>query len=279
MAIFLLILLVGASLAEERTGKLTVFSDIPEVDIFVDGVWAAKNKLVIDIPIGKHYVRVAKGEETIQSGIVEIEEGKEKIIVAQPKGKTELPIRRMLYFFGSYSSLSYDLPSSVTVGGTTYSFKDTSYDPFLGLGGEVVFYLPFIDLSTNVGFNYNFNSTARGTIVTVGTTLETPDIATVGVSTLYGNLSRILIYEKNYEVNLGAGFNYSFYSGATYVGSPGWQVYLENMVKQLGGRILQQPLIIRLGYLYCSGTSSSRGYTQSVVNKGLFLRAGIAYNL
>jgi len=276
---------MGISLAQERTGKLTVFSDVPEVDIFVDGVWAAKNKLVIDIPVGKHYVRVAKGEETIQSGIVEIEEGKEKIVVAQPKGKAELPIRRMLYIFGSYSSLSYDLPASVTVtdpntgASTTYGFKNTSYDPFFGAGAEMVFYLPFIDLSTNFGFNFNFTSNARGTIYQVGTTLEALDAAVVGVSTIYGNISKIAIYEKSFEINAGLGVNYSFYSGATYVGSPGGQVYLEDMIKEFAGKVLPQPFIIRLGYLYCSGTSSSRGYTQTVVNKGLFLRAGIAYNL
>jgi hypothetical protein len=279
LVLLLFLLAFSFAYAQEKTGKLIVFSDVPEVDIFVDGVWVAKNKLTLDIVVGKHYVRVAKGDETIQSGIVDIEEGKEKIIVAQPKGKTEFTIRRMLFLFGSYSSLSFDLPATNVEGGVNYSFKNTSLDPFAGIGAEMIFYLPMVDLSTNFGFNFNFSSIAKGTVGIVGTTTEALSTATIGISNVYVNVSKSMLYQKAFELAAGAGANYSFYSGATYVGNPGFQAYLEAQIKEFDNSPLPQPIIVRLGYLQSSGTSTAGSTTRTVVDKGYFLRGGIAYNL
>jgi hypothetical protein len=270
----LLMLLAGSApaqfappdtLEQVAYGRLTVYSDVAGTDIYVDAKFVGQDRATVsNIPTGKHYVRVVKGEETIQSGIVSVTEGEETIVVAKPTGENLLERRRKpnrVMFFAGYSDLGYE----EAIPGTTYSYN---YKPQYGFGAEVQFPLPLLDLRVDLGFFQNY----PGGIV-VNATQE----ANMAISTPYLNISKSLIKMSSLKISGGVGINYGIFSPGyrtqiTIASRLGYQAFLEAVLSS-GQR---EVYVVRAGYISYSGESAAPG---TVTSAGYYLQGGVAYQL
>lgn len=247
-------------------GKLTVYSDIQGSDIFVDAKFVGQDRATIsNIPVGKHYVRVVKEDRTIQSGLVDVKEGEETIIVAKPAEEELLSRFRkpnLIHVYMSYSSLNHtgNKAGSAEVSG--------ELSPFYGVNFEGVFPVPLLDFDVILGFRYNLPAPIKaGGVKLTDMTISGP----------YGNVSKKivdrLLGNRNLSFGIGGGINYSFYSGEliSITGSLGYQLFAE---VSLRGE--NQLTIFRAGYLVNTGKGSNQ---YNFTNSGYFVSGGIAYPL
>lgn len=252
-------------------GKLTVYSDVVGTDIYVDAKFVGQDRATIsNIPTGKHYVRVAKKEETIQSGIVTVKEGEETIVVAKQTEEQLLEKRRRpnhVLVFGCMTSVGYN---EVNPSGT----YNLSYRPQYGVGTEVKFALPLANINVDLGFFLNYPSLV----------VSTTGNAQMAISSPYICVSREFLKLGPMKVNVGAGLNYGIFNpgGGTAISiasRPGYLAYLEGL------RLLEdgQKLLIKFGYITYIGKSSltinNVPQQGDVTSSGFFLQAGIAYQL
>jgi len=252
--------------ADAVYGKLTVYSDVFGSDIYVDAKFVGQDRAMISsLPVGKHYVRVVKDEKTIQSGLVDVREGEETIIVAKPAEEellSKFKKQNLIHAYLSYSMLNH-------TGSKTGSPEITGdLAPLFGVNFEAVFPIPFLDLNTILGFRYNLPASIRsGGVKLTDMTISGP----------YGNISKRIIDRfmgrRNVNLDIGAGLNYSYYSGEmiSITGGLGYQLYAELSFK---GEM--QLTVLRAGYLVNTGRGSNQ-YNFS--NSGYFVSGGIAYQL
>ncbi|MBN2058741.1 MAG: PEGA domain-containing protein [Candidatus Saganbacteria bacterium] len=246
-------------------GKLTVFSDVSGVDIYVDAKFVGQDRATIsNIPTGKHYVRVAKGNETIKSGIVSVQEGEETIIVAKPSEEELLAQRRKpnsVFFYGSMTGVGY---SEKLATGTV----NLNYKPQYGFGAEVQFPVPVFNFRIDLGFNQNYPS-----VISTSATQE----ANMAISTPYLNVSRNLFDLGGMKLNGGLGLNYGIFSPGyktliTIASRLGYQAFIEANL----GSGKSQAYMVRLGYVSFAGESAGN---RDVTSSGYYLQAGAAYQL
>ncbi|MFC1637714.1 PEGA domain-containing protein [Candidatus Margulisiibacteriota bacterium] len=272
--VMLMMLLAGSAAAQfappdtvEQTayGRLTVYSDVDGSDIYVDAKFVGQDRATIsNIPIGKHYVRVVKGDETIQSGIVSVTEGEETIIVAKPTGDNLEESRRKpnrVLFFAGYSDLGYE----EALPGTTYSYN---YKPQYGFGAEVEFPVPLWDLRIDMGFFQNYPG---------GIAVSATQEAHMAISTPYLNISKSIIKTPALKINGGVGINYGIFSPGyrtqiTISSKLGYQAFLEAELSS--GQ--HEVYLVRAGYISYSGESAAPG---TVTSAGYYLQGGVAYQL
>jgi hypothetical protein len=125
-----------------------------------------------------------------------------------------------------------------------------------------------MDMNVIFGFRYNLPAalSSGGTKITE-LTISGPyiNISRRVVERLFGN--------KNLNLDLGGGANYSFYSGnlISITGSFGYQIYTELSMKTEA-----QILIGRFGYIRANGRGSNQ-YDFS--NTGYYATAGLEYKL
>lgn len=248
-------------------GKLTIFSDLPGSDIYVDAKFVGQDRAAIsNIPVGKHYVRVVKEENTIQSGLVDVKEGEETIIVAKPTGdellsKTRKPNHVLM--FGNMSSVGY---YEVNPGGT----YDYTYKPQYGVGTEIKFALPVVDLNIDLGFFLNYPSA-----------IVTPSgEAQMAISSPYVCVGKDIVKAGPFKISAGAGFNYGIFNagGGTTISIAsrlGYMAYIEAM-RNLG---TSQKIAFKFGYLAYNGKSTTNVGAGDVSCNGYFLQVGVAYPL
>jgi len=271
--LFVLLLLAGMSAAQyaapaggqQTYGKLTVYSDVMGADIYVDAKFVGQDRATIsNIPTGKHYVRVVKGGETIQSGIVEVKEGEETIIVAKSKEESLLEHVRKpnhVLFFMGLTDLEYreDIPTQTV----QYSYK-----PQYGFGAEVQFNVPVFDFRIDLGFHQNYPS---------GISITATQEAQMAVSTPYLNVSRSLFRTESIKFNGGVGINYGIFSPGyktliTIASRLGYQAFLEGAL--YSGQ--DQYYLVRAGIVNFAGESA---YPGSVNCGGYYVLGGVAYQL
>jgi len=275
LAIFLMvsILISGGAFAQYAApggedityGKLTVYSDVVGADIYVDAKFVGQDRATIsNIPTGKHYVRVAKMEETIQSGIVTVNEGEETIIVAKQDTESLLERSRkpnqVMFYFG-YSDLGY----SEAIPSTTIIYE---YKPQLGFGAEVEFPVPIFDFRIDVGFFQNYPA---------GIITSPTQEAYMAVSTPYLNVSKNFFKTSSIKVDGGVGMNYGIFTpgqktAITIESRLGYQAFLEMLLSS--GQ--DQAYRIRAGYVSFAGESA---YPGNVTTAGYYVQGGIAYQL
>ena len=273
LIVWVLLLLAGVAIAQSEAppaerityGKLTVYSDVIGADIYVDAKFVGQDRATIsNIPTGKHYVRVVKGEETIQSGIVTVNEGEETIIVAKPKGDKLLQSMRKpnyVFFFGGFTDLDYKETNRYG----TFRFN---HKPQYGFGAEVEFPIPLVDLRVDIGFFQNYPS---------GLVVSSTDEAQMAISTPYLNLSKNLFRAGLYKINAGVGINYGIFSPGfktviSIASRMGYQGFVE-MVRSSGEN---QVLVVRIGHVTYDGESAIPG---EVTSAGYYLQGGMAYQL
>jgi len=257
------------SLAQDKVrityGKLTIYSDVTGADIYVDAKFVGQDRASIsNIPTGKHYVRVAKKEETIKSGIVHVKEGEETIIVAKITEEQLLAKRRKpnnVFFFGSVTSLGY----SEAIPAQTINY---TYKPQFGFGAEVQFPVPMFDFRIDLGFMQNYPSA-----ISITATQE----ANMAVSTPFINVSKNIINNPGYKLNTGVGINYGIFSPGyktliTIASRLGYQAFLEAQLSS--GR--NSFYLARLGYVAFAGESAFPG---QVTSAGWYFQGGAAYQL
>lgn len=246
-------------------GKLTVYSDVKGADIYVDAKFVGQDRAAIsNIPTGKHYVRVAKKDQTIKSGIVQVKEGEETIIVAKITEEELLAQRRKpnrVFFFSSITDLGY----SESIPAQTI---DYDYRPQLGVGAEIQFPVPMFDFRIDIGFTQNYPS---------GITINPTQEAHMAVSTPYLNVSKNIISNPTYKVNAGLGLNYGIFSPGyktliTIASRLGYQAFIEAELSSGQNSFI----LARLGYISFSGESAFPG---QVTAPGYYLQAGAAYQL
>jgi hypothetical protein len=251
-------------------GKLTVYSDVAGADIYVDAKFVGQDRATIsNIPVGKHYVRVVKDEREIQTGIVEVKEGQETIIVAKQSEELLSKMRRpnQVALLGSFSAVGYKF--SPAVGGLS-SFD---YKPQLGIAAELKYPVPVIDVNIDLGFVLDVPSTLRFYDLGTGTWNE----GQVSLSSPYICLSKEVLKSGPFRINLGGGFNYALYTpggGVQLSIEPrlGYQFYAE------GARPLDQgqKILVKVGYASYAGKAA--GVTD-ITSAGYYLQAGMAYQL
>jgi hypothetical protein len=248
-------------------GKLTIFSDIPGADIYVDAKFVGQDRAAIsNIPAGKHYVRVVKEENTIQSGLVDVKEGEETIIVAKPTGDELLSKSRKpnhVLLFGNMSSVGY---YEVNPGGT----YDYAYRPQWGVGTEIKFALPVVDINIDLGFFLNYPSA-----IVAGS-----GEAQMAISSPYICVGKDIAKAGPFKIGVGGGFNYGIFNagGGTTISISsrlGYMAYIEAM-RNLGA---SQKIAVKLGYLAYNGKSTTTAGAGDVSCNGYFLQVGIAYPL
>ena len=247
-------------------GRLSVYSDVPGADIYVDAEFVGQDRATISsIPAGKHYVRVVKDEKSIQSGIVDVREGEETIIVAKPAEEELLSQFRkpnLIHLYVSYSGLSHIGRKS----GTPEVSGDLA--PFYGLNVEGRFPVPVFDVNLLLGFRYNLPAALSSAGVKVtDLTISGPylEVSKKMIERVFGN--------RNLSLGLGGGFNYSFYSGdkISITGLLGYEFFTELLLVQDN-----QTVNFRGGYLLYNG----RGSNEFIfTNSGIFFSGGVAYKL
>jgi len=253
--------------ADAAYGKLTVYSDIPGSDIYVDAKFVGQDRAMIsNIPVGKHYVRVVKNETTIQSGLVDVKEGEETIIVAKPSedellSKIKKPNQVLL--FGGMTSVGYD----ETNPSGSYSL---SYRMQLGMGTEVKFAIPLIDSYVNLGFFLNYPST-----ITSGTTE-----GQMAISSPYVCISKDLFKSGPLKFGAGLGLNYGIFNpgGSTMISIAsriGYMYYFEGFRNVADN----QQIAVRIGYIIYNGKSATKLGPGDVSCAGFFLQGGVSYQL
>jgi len=257
--------------ADAEFGKLTVFSDVIGSDIYVDAKFIGQDRATIsNMPVGKHYVRVVKAERTIQSGLVDVKEGDETIIVAKPTEDELLAnIRKPSHvlIFGSMTGVGYN---EVNPNGT----YNLTYRPQYGVGTEVKLAVPVVDVNIDLGFFLNYPSA-----LIVGNAE-----AQMAISSPYVCVTKEFLKAGPFKLNAGGGLNYGIFNpgGGTNISIAsriGYMAYIEGMRNITDN----QKLDIKLGYAVYNGRSSVRVGTTTgygdVSCAGLFLTAGVAYQL
>lgn len=246
-------------------GKLTVYSDVQGSDIYVDAKFVGQDRATIsNIPVGKHYVRVVKDDKTIQSGLVDVKEGEETIIVAKLEEELLSKFRKpnLIHIYLSGSNLNHIGRKS----GTSEVTGDLA--PFYGINVEGIFPVPVLDFNAVVGFRYNLPAAmSAGGVKVTDLTISGP----------YVNLSKKvidrLLGNRNLSLGVGGGLNYSFYSGElmSITGTLGYQAYAE-----LAFAGETQLTLFRAGYLVNLGKGSNQ---YNFTNSGYFISCGLAYKL
>lgn len=253
------------SLEQVAYGKLTVYSDILGSDVYVDAKFVGQDRATItNIPTGKHYVRVTKGEEEIQSGIVSVKEGEETIVVAKKDNKKlEEKSQKLnhVLFYGSWNDLAY---KETIASGTI----DWDNKPQYGFGAEIQFNLPVLDIRLDLGFNQNYPS---------GLQISPSQEAQMAVSTPYMNISKNIFKTNAFKINGGVGVNYGIFSPGyqtliTIESRIGYQYFLEAV--RAGG--VNQTFTLRAGYANYNGRSA---YPGDVAISGVYLLGGVGYQL
>jgi hypothetical protein len=266
-----------AALEQGGYGRLTVFSDIQGSDIYVDAKYVGQDRATIsNIPSGKHYVRVVKGTDTIQSGIVNVRDGEETIIVAKPAGDRLLESMRKpnyVLLFGSMTSVSYNVSPSVTIGGR--SFSSLEHRPQFGLGTEVKFAVPYVDVYVDLGFFINYPS-----VILIPSPEGSSYVYNEGqlaVSSPYLCVSKEIFKFPVFRLSAGGGLNYALYTPGsdTQVGVNsrlGYMAYLEF------ARLMEnnQRLVLKTGYVNYAGKA---GASSDISSPGYFIQGGMAYQL
>ncbi|MCU0641081.1 MAG: PEGA domain-containing protein [Candidatus Margulisbacteria bacterium] len=251
-------------------GRLTVYSDVPGSDIYVDAKFVGQDRATIsNIPIGKHYVRVVKDDKDIQTGIVEVKEGQETIIVAKQSEELRQRTRKpnQLAIYGSYTAVGYNFSPAVS-GLSSFNF---SAQP--GLAAEIKYPLPVIDVNVDLGFVLNLPSTLQFYDLASATWHD----GKVSLSSPYVCLSKELVRTGPFRVSVGGGFNY-----ALYTPGGGVQLSIEPRLGYQGfveiGRTVDQGqrFLAKLGYTSYAGKAA--GVTD-ITSSGYFLQAGLAYTL
>lgn len=252
---------------ETAYGKLTIYSDVLGADIYVDAKFVGQDRATIsNIPEGKHYVRVVKGDKTIQSGLINVKEGEETIIVAKPTEEELLSrIRKPnhVLLFCSYTGAGYN---EVNPSGT----YNLTYRPQYGLGTEVKFVIPVVDVNLDLGFFLNYPSTIVSGTVEVQMAISSP----------YVCVGKDLFKGGHFKISAGAGLNYGIFNpgGGTLISiasRPGYMGYVEAIRSFMDS----QKLVIKFGYVSYIGKSSTIAGAGDVTCSGYFLQAGAAYQL
>jgi hypothetical protein len=244
-------------------GKLTVFSDVLGSDIYVDAKFVGQDRATIsNIPEGKHYVRVVKGEKTIQSGLVDVREGEETIIVAKSTEEeflSNIKKPNHVLLFGSVTKVGYSETSS---SGTS----NLVYQPQFGVGTEVKFVIPVVDINLDLGFFLNYPST-----IVPGTTE-----AQMAISSPYVCVGKDIFKNGPLKISAGVGLNYGIFNpgGKTLISIAsrlGYIGYIETF------RALEdnQKLVAKGGYILYIG----KGSVGDITSAGYFFQAGMAYQL
>jgi len=258
--------------ADISYGKLTVYSDVTGSDIYVDAKFVGQDRAMIsNIPVGKHYVRVVKDETTIQSGIVDVKEGEETIIVAKP-AEEELQSRfkkqNHVLFFGSMTNVGYNFAIPVL------GLSSLPYSAQYGLGTEVSYAVPNTDVSLNFGFFLNYPSVIS--IVSpegIGYVWKEGQLS---ISSPYVCISKNVYKIGPYNIKVGGGINYALYTPGgglviNIVSRMGYMAYIE-----ASRRILDSQLFVaKIGYISYAGKAS----VNDITSAGYFLQTGIAYQL
>lgn len=247
-------------------GKLTVYSDIQGSDIYVDAKFVGQDRATIsNIPVGKHYVRVVKDDKTIQSGLVDVKEGEETIIVAKLEEELLSRIRKPnhVLLFGSMTAVGY---GEVNPGGTF----NLSYRPQYGVGTEVKFVVPVVDVNVDLGFFLNYPS-----VIISGTTE-----AQMAISSPYVCVGKDLFRSGPLKLSAGAGLNYGIFNpgGGTLISIASRMGYL-GYVEAIRSFGESQKLALKAGYVSYSGKSSTTAGPGDVTCAGYFLLIGAAYQL
>jgi hypothetical protein len=249
--------------ADAAYGKLTVYSDVIGSDIYVDAKYVGQDRATIStIPAGKHYVRVVKDDKDIKNGIVEVKEGEETIIVAKPNEELMAKMRKPnhVLLFGGMTAVGYN----VTTGSSSVNL---AYRPQYGVGTEVKFVLPVIDVNLDLGFSLNYPSAI---------TLGTGEVQ-MAITSPYVAVGKDLFRSGPLKVSAGLGLNYGVFNpgGGTTVSVAsrfGYLAYVEALRQIAEG----QKLAVKTGYVSYNGRSSGGG---DVTCAGYFLQMGMAYQL
>jgi hypothetical protein len=244
-------------------GKLTVYSDVSGADIYVDAKYVGQDRATISsIPAGKHYVRVVKDDKNIQNGIVEVREAEETIIVAKPDEELLSKIRKPnhVLIFGSATSVGY----SETTGTSTYNL---TYRPQYGVGTEVKFVLPVVDVNLDLGFFLNYPAA-----IVLGSSE-----AQMAITSPYLAVGKDLFRSGPLKVSAGLGLNYAVFTpgGGTLISISsrlGYLAYVEALRQIAEG----QKLAVKAGYVSYNGRSAVPG---DVTCAGYFVQMGMAYQL
>ncbi|OGC09588.1 hypothetical protein A3F86_06295 [candidate division WOR-1 bacterium RIFCSPLOWO2_12_FULL_45_9] len=268
--LFVFTLFVGAAVAQDKGdeqvfGKLSVYSDVPDTDIYVDARYIGRDRASMsNISVGKHYVRVVKGEKSLLSGIVDVKEGEETVVVAKVEADSLEESRRKsnyVFFFGGLTDLGYD----EAIPGANISYD---YKPQLGFGAEVNFNTKIFDSRIDLGFFQNYPA---------GIVISATQEAQMSVSTPYINISKNIFKNKTVKVNAGGGLNFGIFSpgyrtSITIASRPGYQAFIE--ATRSGGE--SHYFVVRLGYVKYAGESAFPG---QVTSAGYYLQSGMAYEL
>jgi hypothetical protein len=249
-------------------GKLTVYSDVPGSDIYVDAKFVGQDRATIsNIPIGKHYVRVVKDDRDIKTGIVDVREGEETIIVAKPDENLLSKMRKpnRVALFGAITGAGYSFPAGIVPGTTSFDLK-----PQYGIGAELKYPVPVIDVNIDLGFILGMPSTLH--FYDSGAWYD----GQLSISSPYICLSKELLKRGSVRLSLGGGFNYALYTpggGLQLSTEPrlGYTAYIEGTQSTDMG----QQILVKLGYVSYAGKV---GVTD-ITSAGYFVQAGMAYQL
>ncbi len=280
IVVFLLCLSVSAAwgaaapVFQGEYGKLTIYSDVLGADIYVDAKFVGQDRATIsNIPEGKHYVRVVKEENTIQSGLVDVRGGEETIIVAKQTEEELLARMRRpnyLVMFGGMTSVGYNI--SPAAWGL---FSSLTYSPQYGVGAEIRYAVPVVDVNVHAGFVLNYPST-----ITFPTSTETGFVwqnGKVSLSSPYICVSKEFLKAGPLRISAGGGFNYALYNpgGSVQLSIEprlGYEGFIEAF-RQFGEG---QQLVLKVGYANYSGKAAG---VSDISSPGYFLRGGFAYQL
>jgi|GEM_PF-1764123 len=263
-------------------GKLTIYSDVSGADIYVDAKFVGQDRATIShIPVGKHYVRVSKDEKTVQSGLVEVKEGEETIIVAKPDEELLARMRRPNYLilFGAVTSVGYALAQPA------WDISSLPYNPQMGIGMEVKYAIPVIDTDVDLGFLLNYPSTLR---FPVSSESDPKGYVwkegLVSLSSPYVYFTKELTRLGPFRLGIGGGFNYALYT-------PGANVWLSIQPRLGYAAFLEltrflpemQKLFFRAGYTNYVGRTEGivegKLMANDITSAGYFIKLGLAYQL
>jgi len=168
---------------------------------------------------------------------------------------------------GSYTAVGYGLSQAVS------GFSSFDYRPQLGIGAELKYPVPVIDVNIDLGFVLNLPSILRFYDVTSATWND----GKVSLSSPYICLSKELIKSGPLRISLGGGFNYALYTpgGSVQLSIEprlGYQFYAEGMRTIDQG----QKMLIKLGYASYAGKAA--GVTD-ITSAGYYIQAGLVYQL
>ncbi|OGB88167.1 hypothetical protein A3J44_05200 [candidate division WOR-1 bacterium RIFCSPHIGHO2_02_FULL_45_12] len=277
--LFVFTLFVGAAVAQDKGdeqvfGKLSVYSDVPDTDIYVDARYIGRDRASMsNISVGKHYVRVVKGEKSLLSGIVDVKEGEETVVVAKVEADSLEESRRKsnyVFFYGGITSVGFNLSRPDLANGVS-SFP---YSSQYGIGMELQQTIPNMDVNFDAGFSLNLPS--KMTFMSSEEAGWLWRQGYVAIAAPYVSLSKEIASLSLFKINFGAGLNYAIYipgGGVAISLEPrlGYMVFLEGVRRFENER----KFIIRTGFLNYAGAVS----VQNVSSPGFYLQSGMAYEL